>query len=82
MDLWIEATTYQGEKSLVNLKQMSEIVIGNYDDEKIEEVCRVLVRYDTASAARTIYSGTQVECLRIYDKLAETLKPIKLEPWE
>ena len=81
MDLWVEATTHQGEKSLVNLKQISEITIGNYGGEKVEEICRVLVRYDTTSTARTIYSGTQVECLRIYDKLVEMLKPIKLEPW-
>ena len=82
MDLWVEATTFQGEKSLVNLKQITEITIGNYEGENIEEICRVLIRYDTTSKARTIYSGTQVECLRIYDALTEKLNPLKLEPWE
>lgn len=84
--MWIHMecpTPIRGQKydMLLNLETGNRIyidIVKNQSDENLD-----LHIWFTANQTETkIFTGTQVECMRVIDKFAEKLNAAKINPWE
>ena len=84
--MWIHAenpTPVRGKKyhRLLNLETGNRIYIDTR--KKQEDTDLNLHVWLTANQMETIiFTGTEVECIRVIDKFAEKLNAAKMQPWE
>ena len=79
---WIEYTFDKTVKVAFNLdfSDINTIRVDTSDREN-DENWYVFVGYKGRETLDTVFEGTQVECLRIYDRFVEGLNVEKLEAW-
>ena len=81
MNQWVKTIDKDNKMPMAfNLGQFSQAFVGDIKDS---EDYAVWLRYDTKwSHERIVYRGTQVECLRYFDKLMNCMQPMDFHPWE
>ena len=79
--MWVKGKGRDGSEKLVCMTDIDVIFIDQQED-KATENAPFYVFGSIGSMDIVIYVGTQVECMRIYDKLSKMLKPVDLEVWD
>ena len=81
MNRWLVYTDKEDKEHIVNLKDVDDIFVSQAEDEDKEED-PFYVYGNIGSTYIHLYVGTQVECMRCFEKLKEILKPIEINVWE
>ena len=78
--MWVRIKKSDGSEKLVCLTDIDVIFVEQEEGEDTEND-PFYVFGNIGTSPIVIYVGTQVECMRVYDKLSEMLKPVDLEAW-
>ena len=80
---WITFKDKDGYPMLIDIQQYSHIFMDTVKDQPKTDLNRtVWGRYDSSEGAIRIYTGTEVECVRIMEQLTEILNPVEIHPWK
>ena len=81
MNSWLTYTDKKDIEHIVDLKDVDDIFTSQEEGKDTEED-PFYVYGRVGSTYLHLYVGTQVECMRYFDKLKEILKPIEIKVWE
>ena len=79
---WITIIDEDGYPQLIDVSQYPHIFIDEAVDQPESDKSRIVwCRYDGGKDAIRLYTGTEVECIRIIEQLQEKLNATKIDPW-
>ena len=79
---WITIIDEDGYPQLIDVSQYPHIFINKAEDQSESDKSRIVwCRYDGGKDAIRLYTGTEVECIRIIEQLHEKLNAIEIDPW-
>ena len=81
MNIWLTYTDAKGIEHIIDLKDIDDIYVSQAQGSDTEED-PFYVYGRLGSTFLHLFVGTQVECMRYFDKLKEILKPIEIKVWE
>ena len=81
MNNWVLVKDREGKDKILNIKDVDSIYIARFEGQTKEEDPFVVFG-QVGSNFIHFYIGTQVECIRYFDKLKERLQPFEIQVWE
>ena len=81
MNNWITYTDENDIEHIVDLKDVDDIFVSQAENKGTEQD-PYYVYGKIGTTYVHLFVGTQVECMRYFDRLKEILKPIEIKVWE
>ena len=80
MNNWLSYTDEGNTEHIINIKDVDDIYVAQADNKHTEQDT-FYVYGAVGSNFIHLHFGTQVECMRYFEKLKDILKPVKIDIW-